>query len=157
MKPVNIGQTLSEIIGGLTEEYGHKGLTLSMKQPVPDTIANVDTALLRRVIVNILENSVKYKTADSGALFVLVRNENGDIVIRLADDGPGVPTDKLHKLFDVFYRADPSRNTKGSGLGLAISAKIIKQMGGGIAAELTVSGGLAIVLRLPSISDEGSV
>jgi signal transduction histidine kinase len=104
-----------------------------------------------------LENSAKYKTASIGAVSVLVRNENGNIIIRLADDGPGVPTDKLRKLFDVFYRADPSRNTRGSGLGLAISEKIIRRMGGDIAAEPAASGGLAIVLRLPVVSGEGSV
>ncbi|MDR0381618.1 MAG: HAMP domain-containing histidine kinase [Oscillospiraceae bacterium] len=157
MKPVNIGQMLAEIVGGLTEEYGRRGLTLTMKQPVPNAVANVDTSLLQRVIVNILENSAKYKTADVGVVSVSVREKNGGIAIRLADDGPGVPADTLHKLFDVFYRADPSRNTKGSGLGLAISAKIIKRMGGGITAEPAAHGGLAIVLRLPAFSDEGGV
>jgi signal transduction histidine kinase len=156
MEPANIGQTISEIIGGLTEEYGHKGLILKLEQPMSDVTANVDTALLRSVIVNVLENSVKYKTMETGEMFVRVWNENGNTVIRLADNGPGVPADKLNKLFDLFYRTDPSRNTKGSGLGLAISAKIIKRMGGGIAAELPESGGLAIILRLPGITEERS-
>jgi signal transduction histidine kinase len=74
--------------------------------------------------------------------------------LRLADDGPGVPAEKLEKLFDVFYRSDPSRNRKGSGIGLAISRKIIERMGGAIHAELPEAGGLAIVIRLPAQQKE---
>jgi len=70
--------------------------------------------------------------------------------LRFIDDGPGVQADALPKLFDVFFRSDPSRSKQGSGLGLAISAKIIERMGGTIHAELPDSGtGLATVIRLP--------
>jgi signal transduction histidine kinase len=78
---------------------------------------------------------------------------NNAVFLRFADDGPGVPTEALPKLFDVFYRADPSRNIKGSGLGLAISRKIIERMGGDIHAELPEAGGLAIIIRLPVVED----
>ena len=105
------------------------------------------------MIINILENAVKYKTAEVGHVTITCAEpaENNEVEIRLADDGPGVPPASLEKLFDVFYRADPSRNKKGSGLGLAISAKIIAKMGGTIRAELPASGGLAIVIVLPLI------
>jgi signal transduction histidine kinase len=68
--------------------------------------------------------------------------------IRLTDDGPGVPDEALDKLFDVFYRADQSRNTRGNGLGLAISRKIVNRMGGSMKAELP-GRGLSIVIYLP--------
>jgi signal transduction histidine kinase len=71
-----------------------------------------------------------------------------------ADDGPGVPAVAIGKLFDVFFRADPSRNKKGNGLGLAISAKIIERMGGAIHAELLATGGLAVVVQLPITQGE---
>ena len=76
------------------------------------------------------------------------------VLLRMTDNGPGVQADMLPKLFDVFYRTDPSRSTLGSGLGLAISEKIIERMGGKIYAEPSVrelhaDGGLAIVIQLP--------
>ena len=83
--------------------------------------------------------------------------ENNFISFYFADNGPGVQADTLPKLFDVFYRTDPSRNKKGSGLGLAISAKIIERMGGSIYAELPASGGmggLAIVIKMPLLPKE---
>ncbi|MDR3593223.1 ATP-binding protein, partial [Clostridium sp.] len=63
----------------------------------------------------------------------------------------GVSDEALEKLFDVFYRTDPSRSnpSKGSGLGLSITAKILEQLGGSIKAENVTEGGLAIIMTLP--------
>jgi signal transduction histidine kinase len=122
---------------------------VQLKTPVPEAISIVDTVLLRNVFVNILENSAKYKVKDIATVFVSAEQRSCVVEIRLADDGPGVEPKDLKKLFDVFYRTDPSRGTKGNGLGLAISAKILSRMGGKISAELAPLGGLTIVITLP--------
>jgi signal transduction histidine kinase len=101
------------------------------------------------VIINILENSVRYKEKEKGTIEISAGASGGSVLLRFADDGPGVNAEILPKLFDVFYRADPSRSIKGSGLGLAISRKIIERMGGAIYAELPESGGLTVIIRLP--------
>ena len=74
-----------------------------------------------------------------------------DVTISVADNGPGVPEADLPKLFDVFYRSDPSRSNpqKGSGLGLAITAKILERFGGSIRAEHVQPKGLRILLTIP--------
>jgi signal transduction histidine kinase len=151
---VDIGQEISETIRGLSEEYAHKGLTLKSEDTISGTTVNTDTVLLRSVLVNILENSAKYKIGENGTVSASVQTDGEWVLVRLSDDGPGVPKDALPKLFDVFYRNDPSRNTKGSGLGLAISAKIIERMGGKISAELPAAGGLAVIVRLPAVHGE---
>jgi signal transduction histidine kinase len=145
----NIGQEIRGAIQEFAEEYQDRGLSLHVKQPIPDSDTWVDTMLLRRVMLNVFENSLKYKANENGKVFVSVQHKNENVLIRITDDGPGVPEENLSKLFDVFYRVDASRGTKGSGLGLAISAKIMKRMGGGISAEIPSGGGLAIVLNLP--------
>ncbi|MDR1320538.1 MAG: HAMP domain-containing histidine kinase, partial [Gracilibacteraceae bacterium] len=150
-----LGRTVSELVSGLAEEYGHKGLHLELSQGAPDVFVRADPLWLRSVVINILENSAKYKTAETAAVIVACGEADGYAEITLTDDGPGVPEAALDKLFDVFYRADPSRNTKGSGLGLAVSARIIRHMGGRISARLPQSGGLSIVLRLPAFAAEG--
>jgi signal transduction histidine kinase len=149
LERVNIGSELTKILNGLSEEYKDKGLTLRITRPLPDAFANIDRTLLQNVILNVLENSAKYKTAETVAVSVSCRIENGYAKIRLADDGRGVPDNILDKLFDVFFRADPSRGKTGNGLGLAISAKIIRRMNGGIVAESVDGGGLAITIALP--------
>lgn len=150
------GDFLTELTAELSDEYERRGLVLIIIGSVPGAYINVDPGLFRRVIINILENSVKYKNTEQGRLEIKCYITGNTFEIRLTDDGPGVPKEMLEKLFDVFYRADPSRNTKGSGLGLAISQKIINRMGGKItakqASELTVKHGLAIVIHLPIVN-----
>lgn len=153
---VNCNAMMEDCIEELSLEYEQRGLTLVTQKLSHDMYINIDPLLFRRVIINIFENTVKYKTAEKGhiAIDCSPDSETKNMEISLTDDGPGVSPANLEKLFDVFYRADQSRNKKGSGLGLAISAKIIARMGGVIRAELPITGGLAIVIRLPLIEKD---
>jgi signal transduction histidine kinase len=148
MECVNIDSEISEMISGLSEEYGKKGLVLKILHPLPNALVSIDKVLLLNVFLNILENSVKYKTMEIGTAAISGDLENGRAIIRIADNGRGVSEDVLDRIFDVFYRVDPSRGQEGNGLGLAVSAKIIHRMGGEIYAE-SADGGLAIVIALP--------
>ena len=124
-----------------------------------DVFVNADVSHLRRVIINILENSAKYKEKETGQLEISASLDSSFVRLRFADDGPGVDPAALSNIFNVFYRTDPSRHTSslrygdrrssGSGLGLAISSKIIERSGGTIHAEGVPSGGLALIIRLP--------
>jgi signal transduction histidine kinase len=146
---VDIGRAISDMIEDLAHEYEMRGIDIVFSEMAHNAVASVDTFRLRNVIVNILENSARYKTEERGSVTIGVSAADDSVLLRFADDGPGVSADALPRLFDVFYRADPSRNKKGSGLGLAISAKTIERMGGAIHAELPAAGGLAIVISLP--------
>ncbi|MHC6204125.1 HAMP domain-containing sensor histidine kinase [Breznakiellaceae bacterium SP9] len=156
---VNCGLMIEDCIEELSDEYERRGLSLIARDLPRDLHSSIDPLLFRRVIVNSFENAVKYKTAEKGQMVInAVKKtpigEKESVEISLVDNGPGVAPENLEKLFDVFYRADQSRNKKGSGLGLAISAKIIAKMGGTIHAELPASGGLAIVIELPLVTKE---
>ncbi|GHV50606.1 hypothetical protein AGMMS49579_04470 [Spirochaetia bacterium] len=156
MQKIDLGRTLAEMLGELADEYRRRGLVITQGQNVENIFVNADYLQLRNVIINILENSVKYKNTEEGALVVNCSVSGSTAEIILADDGPGVPPDALDKLFDVFYRTDPARNNekKGSGLGLAIADKTIRRMGGTIHAELP-GHGLSIIINLPIIQDKG--
>ena len=149
MRRVDISLAVSDIIDDAVSEYASRGLDVKLGVMPKNVYVHADVLLLRNVIVNVLENSAKYKTSERGAMEVSATVVNNSVLLRLADDGPGVQAETLPKLFDVFYRTDPSRSKMGSGLGLAISVKIIERMGGSIHAELPPAGGLAIVIRLP--------
>ncbi|MDR0877889.1 MAG: HAMP domain-containing histidine kinase, partial [Treponema sp.] len=121
---VDCGSMLEDCIEELSDEYEKRGLALAAGVLPQDIHISIDPVLFRRVIVNILENAVKYKTAEKGRMLItaaqkMKSGEESSVEICLADDGPGVNPESLEKLFDVFYRADPSRKKKGSGLGLA--------------------------------------
>ncbi|MDR2052356.1 MAG: HAMP domain-containing histidine kinase [Treponema sp.] len=142
---------VGDMIMELSGEYEKRGLAIELGE-VPYVFINLDPVLFRTVIVNILENSAKYKTAEHGRIAVSCLPVSGGMEIRLSDDGPGVSEEALQKLFDVFYRADPSRSRKGNGLGLAISRKIINRMNGTIRAETGFPpwGGLSVIIFLPA-------
>ena len=141
---------LDEFITSFVEEAAldsrTHGLESTAEQLAPVTVS-ADPGQLRRVLSNILENSIKYKNKEIGHLRITLE-ESGRLV--LADDGPGVPEDALPKLFDVFYRSDPARKNPagGSGLGLAIASKAVHGMGGTIRAYNVPNGGLAIEITL---------
>ena len=147
MRPIR----LDEFISGFVEESAPDGrvhgLEITAEYLAPVTVS-ADPGQLRRVLSNILENSIKYKSREMGHLRITLE-ESGRLT--LADDGPGVPEEALPKLFDVFYRSDPARKNPagGSGLGLAIAAKAVQGMGGTIRARNGSGGGLSIEITLP--------
>jgi K+-sensing histidine kinase KdpD len=152
---------LEDCIDELSGEYELRGLHITSHELPGDAYINIDPLLFRRVIINILENSIQYKTAKKVQMAIdCITSGNGEnkkVIIRLADNGPGVAPENLEKIFEVFYRIEKSRNIKGSGLGLAISAKIISKMGGKIHAELPQAGGLAILISFPLVQKEISL
>ncbi|MCL2800500.1 MAG: HAMP domain-containing histidine kinase [Treponema sp.] len=154
MRRSNITLAISDMIEDLIPEYLNKGLLVKLTEINDNYYVNADVLLLRNVIVNILENSVRYKTKDHGHMRIAVTQEDDYILLCLTDDGPGVNPDMLPKLFDIFYRTDPSRSKQGSGLGLAICVKIIERMGGKIYAQLPKTGGLAVMIEMPLLGDE---
>jgi signal transduction histidine kinase len=153
LRRVALMPVIADMIEEAAQEYDGRGLDIHIAESRQDVVVSADTLLLRNVLINILENSVRYKTKKRAFMEISADIVNNSVFLRFTDDGPGVPAETLEKLFDVFYRSDPSRNKKGSGIGLAISRKIIELMGGTIHAELPDSGGLAVVIRLHSVRD----
>jgi len=151
---LRLDDEVRQFIRALGTEYEEKGLILSANALVPATVL-ADPDQLRRVLTNIMENSAKYKTKDTGTLTISLWEDNGGYLLSLCDDGPGVPKEALSHLFEVFYRSDPSRQNphRGSGLGLAIAANAILRMKGTIEAKTGKNGGLEIVIWLPKAEE----
>ena len=149
LRKIDITEAVSDIIEDCRSDYISRGLAIQLTGMPVNTYVSADVLMLRSIIINILENSVKYKTKEQGYIEISLIPEQDSVVLRLTDDGPGVQEEMLPKLFDAFYRGDPSRNKQGSGLGLAICAKIAARMEGSINAELPASGsGISINIRL---------
>ncbi|MCL2411979.1 MAG: HAMP domain-containing histidine kinase, partial [Treponema sp.] len=124
----DIMRAIFDMTEELIEEYAMKGLNITFAENYPQNIfVYADAAHFRRVLINILENSAKYKKKEIGNIKISASLDNNFVCLRFDDDGFGVNSEALPNLFNAFYRADPSRHTKGSGLGLAISAKIIER------------------------------
>lgn len=96
---------------------------------------DMDVDQIRRILDNLLENSIKYTESAPVRIFVQAFCEEDQIVLEWIDNGPGVPEDKLPHIFDRFYRVDEARHIKGSGIGLSVVSYIMKRHGGRVAAE----------------------
>jgi two-component system sensor histidine kinase KdpD len=108
-----------------------------------------DPELLRRALVQILENARKYSPPGS-PIVVRARQENGQITIAVLDRGPGVGADERERIFDKFYRGRRGRDkAEGTGMGLAIAKAIVNAHQGRIHAENRAGGGAAIIIQLP--------
>ncbi|QWT23445.1 DUF4118 domain-containing protein [Subtercola sp. PAMC28395] len=106
-----------------------------------------DPALLQRVLVNLLSNALRY--APAGQPPILSGSAFADTVeLRVIDQGPGIPDERLTDAFQPFQRLGDTDNTSGVGLGLALSRGFVEAMGGTLEAEVTPGGGLTMVVSL---------
>jgi signal transduction histidine kinase len=119
--------------------------------------ARVDTQALRQVLLNFLENAVKYgpkgQTVTVGARHVVAPNGRDRVRLWVDDEGPGVPPAERAAVWDAFYRTERARRSGvgGSGLGLAVVRDLVAHHGGTTAVEDAPSGGARFVAELPGL------
>ena len=130
---------------------------LAVTVDVPDIAVQADRELLRRIAVNLLDNSRKYGGREDVHVRVTAEKIGGMAAVAFTDDGVGVQPEQLPRLFDVFYRGDAARTTpgNGSGIGLAVVKKSAQEMGGTVRAENGESGGLRVIVTLPLGKEDG--
>ena len=149
---VNCVDYLKGISGELKCEVENKGANFKFNSKVNNNICiEIDESKLKRVFMNIIENSLKYAGEDC---FITLNcyDKLDKVYFEIKDNGPGVPSEQLTKIFDKFYRVDTSRSREkgGTGLGLAICKDIVQNHGGSIDAKNNEDGGLCIWFHLLS-------
>jgi two-component system sensor histidine kinase KdpD len=147
---------VQDIIGVALEQLGGRYITRPIKMNVPAELpfVSVDFGLIVQVLVNILDNALKYSPPDS-PIEINGRQVAQQIEIAIADHGIGIPPEDLLRVFDKFYRVQRPHNVPGTGLGLSICKGIVEAHGGRIWAENNPGGGTIIKLALP-IEDASS-
>ena len=132
LEKVDICEFLRKIVVDYIDELEDKKFDLVVNIPENIVFLNIDIRLFRRVITNLIENSIKYNV-DGTRLRVELEESIEFISIEIADNGIGIPDSVIDKLFDPFVRGDESRKSDGgSGLCLAIAKKIVENHSGKI-------------------------
>ncbi|MDD2733965.1 MAG: sensor histidine kinase KdpD [Desulfuromonadaceae bacterium] len=121
---------------------------VSFQMPPEMPLIPMDLVLMIQVLVNLLENSLKYSPPGS-PIEIIAAFDSSWLMLEVADRGPGVPEHDLKRVFDKFYRIPIPEGAGGTGLGLSICKGIVEAHSGRIAAENRSGGGLNIVIRLP--------
>lgn len=146
-------QPLEEVVGSALSSCSafldKRPITVHLDGDLP--LVNIDTVLIERVLVNILENAAKYTPQYSPIEISGYRN--GDqIILAIDDHGPGLPAGQENIIFEKFERGDKENATPGIGLGLAISKAIMKAHEGKISGESRPDGGARFTLTFPFLS-----
>ena len=126
-------------------------IELRLEQNGSPAVALADEDKLRQVLVNLLDNAIKY-SPDGGDVVVEVAGGPGRVRLAVRDRGLGIPQGEQERIFEKFYRLDPAltRGVGGSGLGLFISRELVSRMGGSLTVRSQPGDGAAFVVDLPA-------
>jgi signal transduction histidine kinase len=151
-EPVELDQLVDEVAGA----YGHARVTVDVTARPTHTAG--DPEALRRVVINLIDNAVRYATTRVEVSVAPGRRQGSQVaVLTVVDDGPGIPAGERTRVFDRFYRVQESRSraSGGTGLGLPIVRDIVRNHGGQVRVTAREDGepGLRAVVVLPSDDD----
>jgi two-component system, OmpR family, phosphate regulon sensor histidine kinase PhoR len=147
--PVDLARLVRDVAGMVAHRAETQGLTLSVSVEAGVPPLEADGFLLEQMLVNLVDNALKY--TEKGSVEIRLAAENGSIRIEVRDSGIGIPPESLPRIFERFYVVDKSRSRKlgGTGLGLAIVKHIVNVHRGTIDVESTPGQGTRFVVRLP--------
>jgi two-component system sensor histidine kinase KdpD len=149
-RPAGLEEIVSRALDNL--DPAARIVTVEIPESLPDI--NVDPAILERVIVNLIENALRYSPPGKPPL--LAASALGDRVeLRVVDRGPGIPEKNRDRMFVPFQRLGDTDNTTGVGLGLALSLGLTEAMGGTLVADDTPGGGLTMTVSVPAVTGPG--
>lgn len=154
--PLDIGNLISDTIDLLEGLAEKRSVKIQWEKDTPKTeIVLADTKRMQQVLINLLENGVKYGK-ENGNIYLGVETEKDLVTISVRDDGPGIDQDHLKRIFERFYRVEQSRNRAkgGSGLGLAIVKHILELHGSKVQVISKLNKGTTFSFKLKKYSGE---
>ncbi len=147
LQPVDLGSVALTVIEEIMPIADAKKIDLGLAKKTEVQI-EADAAAMQLLLRNAVDNALRY-TPEGGEVTVQIRNENGDAILEVIDNGPGIPEQELERVFDAFYRL-PDNTQVGSGLGLAIARSIAEQFKGTVSLRnRTSQKGLVFTYRQP--------
>ena len=146
-----------ELAGGVVEAARtHLPPAVELVLRTPKVVQNIvaDPGQLRQVLVNLLDNAIKY-SPEGGVVAISVTNGDSAIRFSIEDSGLGIPASEHRRIFEKFYRLDPdmTRGIGGTGLGLYICRELVRRMDGKIWVESKLDQGSTFVVELPAAGD----
>ena len=150
-EPLEPAAVVGSAIGALRERAEKKRITLRSELPAGLPEIRADRRAVDQVLANLVDNAIKYCTAGSKVTVGAVAR-GGEVVLSVEDDGPGIETRHLPRLFERFYRVDPGRgrDSGGTGLGLSIVKHLVEAMGGRVTVDSAVGRGSTFLVSLPA-------
>ncbi len=147
LKRHDINAIIKDIAEQFKDAASIKGLKLSVSLPAPEMEAIVDNDIIRKIMVNLMSNALKYAAS---MIELSLKESDGHIVICVSNDGPRIPEGQKEKIFQIFYQIpDDKKQMPGTGIGLAFSKSLAESHQGTLSVENLPSGGCSFILSLP--------
>ncbi|MGC9334138.1 MAG: HAMP domain-containing sensor histidine kinase, partial [Anaerolineae bacterium] len=151
-EPVDLPDLARGTVSRLAQQAGAKGLDLVVESPphLPPVLADADR--IEQVLVNLLDNAIKYSPTGRTVWVRLVADPEGKVHVQIQDEGIGIPAAELNRIGERFYRTDRARSRAegGSGLGLAIARALVEAHGGRLWLESGEGRGTVVTFALPA-------
>lgn len=152
--PLDVAQPVRQAVEGVQPLVQERGLNLSVSLPPEPVYVEADPTRLQQIVGNLLSNAAKY-TDPGGRLLLTVKQEGGEMVLRVRDTGIGIDPDMLPRIFDLFVQAERrlDRSLGGLGIGLTLVRNLVKLHDGDVTAHSEGKGkGSEFVIRLPALT-----
>jgi len=144
--PCDVQDLVGCALAVLDAQLGFRKVEVQLPPELPEV--RMDMVLMTQVLVNLIDNALKYAPKESG-IEISAAVSDGTLELKVSDRGPGVPPADLSRIFDKFYRIPVPEGAGGTGLGLSICKGIVQAHGGSIRAQNRSGGGLSVIVTLP--------
>jgi two-component system phosphate regulon sensor histidine kinase PhoR len=155
--PVSLTALAEDVLAGFRDAAAAKGVTLTgPTASAPEVLS--DPERLQRILVNLVDNAVKYTPAGGHVAVSCAPTSAGRVVVEVSDDGPGIPAEHQARIFERFYRVDKARSREagGTGLGLSIVRHAAESIGARVSLESAAGRGARFAVELPAPSPSPS-
>jgi len=150
MKLVKLSELTETTLGLFSAQAGERNISLHLaaEPDLPEVM--VDAQRFQQVIGNLIDNALRF-TPEGSSIDLTIHRQENNVVLLVADGGPGIPEEELPQIFDRFWRGEKSRarSTGGAGLGLSIARQLIEAQGGKITARNRLPRGFEVQITLP--------
>jgi hypothetical protein len=157
-KPVALAPLITESLDLLGDRLGKRRIELDWQAPSPDAPPIVVLGCdgeLQQVLTNLLVNALQAMSEKGGRLTVLLTADPATVRLSVEDSGPGIPPERLGKVFEPFYSTKHASG--GTGLGLAISHDIVRRHGGSLAVASEPGTGARFTIELPRLASPATI
>ncbi|XHX77149.1 MAG: ATP-binding protein [Stenomitos frigidus ULC029] len=151
LEPIVLNDLVIEV-AGMTEKFSGRSIQVAVEKSIE---AIVDRDRLKQVLINLIDNAIKYSDSEQPVELTLERADQ-QVIIQIRDHGVGIPLQDQSRIFERFYRVDEARarSTGGHGLGLAIVKTLVEGMGGSITVRSKLGQGSVFTIALPAVLQE---
>jgi signal transduction histidine kinase len=140
---------VGDVLALSAAELSTRGVTLASRLPSQPLLANVDADLFKQAVLNVIQNGAQ-AMPEGGKLEVILEEDRKTALLRIADEGPGIPDEIREKIFDLYF----TTRSEGSGIGLSMTYRILQLHDGSIEVQSKQDRGTEFLLRIPLAATE---